>query len=89
MTMTRSKWFFPHQGLICAAEDGRDSCQAGHEYITDANDDKYDDDDEYKDLIFDQGDSGGPLIATAARHSNSTQKRWKMKKKKNISLSIC
>ena len=27
-------------------------------------------------IDFDQGDSGGPLIATATRHSNSTQKRF-------------
>ena len=40
----KSMIFF--QGLICAAEDGRDSCQAGSQDLTD---DDEDDDDDYDD----------------------------------------
>ena len=86
------RWFVPNQGLICAAEAGRDSCQAGSEDLNDDDeedddddvDDDDDDDDDDDPIVwynFDQGDSGGPLVATAARHSNSTQKRWTLKKK--------
>ena len=40
-------------------------------------------------IDFDQGDSGGPLIATATRHSNSTQKRFIFKQTNHILAFYC